>query len=77
MSASLDILDSYRQTLVKEALDQDDLEHLNTALFEVERFAREIEPDAIDKAINFAEILLELEAAKWKLENPLTNNLTS
>jgi len=77
MSANLDILDEYRQKLVKEALEQNDLEHLNTSLFEVERFARDLEADEIDKAINFAEILLELESAKWKLENPSTNNPTS
>jgi len=77
MSANLDILDSYRQTLVNEALERDDLEHLNTAIAEVERFSKDLEADDVDTAINFAEILFELESAKWKLENPLTNSPTS
>ena len=74
MIAQLDILDVYRQQLVKTALEKNTVPDLDTAILEVERYSKKLTPDAIDKAINFAEILLELEAAKWKLENPLVNN---
>lgn len=72
MAPNLDILDSYRQELVTSALEQNDLEHLGTAILEVERFAAELKAEEVDKAINFAEILLKLERAKWLLDNPST-----
>jgi len=70
MALNLDILDSYRQDMVKQALKDNDLPHLTTAIVEVERFTEDLKPEDIDTAIDFAEILLTLEAAKWQLENP-------
>jgi len=67
----LDILDEVRQELVAKALEEgDNLVLLDTAIREVEIFSRETEAREIDKAIAFAEILFELETAKWRLESP-------
>ena len=74
MIAQLDILDDYRQQLVKTALEKNTIPDLDTAILEVERYSRDLAPAAFDKAINFAEILLELEEAKWQLENPSVSN---
>lgn len=74
MVERLDILDDYRQQLVKTALEKNNIPDLDTAILEVEIYSKGLSPDDIDKAIIFAEILLELERAKWQLENPSTSN---
>jgi len=67
----LDILDQVRQDLVKKALaEANNPVLLDTAIREVEIFSRETKPEEVDKAIAFAEILTELETARWRLENP-------
>jgi len=67
----LDILDQVRQDLVTKALEKgDDPTLLDTAIREVEVFSLETKAQEIDKAVAFAEILTELENAKWRLENP-------
>jgi len=66
----LDILDQVRQDLVTKALEKgDDPALLDTAIREVEVFSLETKAQEIDKAVAFAEILTELEKAKWRLEN--------
>jgi len=76
MALNLDILDSYRQDMVRQALKDKDPLHLGTAILEVERFTKELTENDVDKAIDFAEILLELEIVKWQVENLPTNCLT-
>jgi len=67
----LDILDQVRQDLVTKALEKgDDPALLDTAIREVEVFSLETKVQEIDKAAAFAEILIELEKAKWRLESP-------
>jgi len=67
----LDILDQVRQELVTKALEKgDDSILLDMAIREVEVFSLETKAEEIDKAVAFAEILLELEKAKCLLETP-------